>query len=87
MIIIFASPGIFVDMDIGQVHNKEIREYLRASEVLLGFLREASSAHCNAFELLLIKVYAERLKSAALLLENTSVRSLANEDRDRRQAG
>ena len=62
-------------MDYGQVQNKEVREYLRASEFLLHFLRQASVSQCNSFELLLIKTYSERLKSATLRVENTSVRS------------
>jgi hypothetical protein len=57
-------------MGAGQVQNKEVREFLRASELPLGFIRDTSNADCNAFELLLIKAYAERLKSGALHIEN-----------------
>ena len=73
-------------MEYGHINNKEVREYLRAAELLLHFLRQTSVSQSNSYELLLIKAYSEQIKSATLHVENTSIRSQIKEPAVRRQA-
>jgi hypothetical protein len=49
------------------------REFLRASELLLGLLREARDGHLSPFELRLVSGYVARLGTTPICLESSEL--------------
>lgn len=57
-------------MEFASIKTKEIREFLRASEILLSLLRKAEQGEVPKHELLMIQTYIASLKAHLLQLEN-----------------
>jgi hypothetical protein len=73
-------------MEYSHLTSKEVREYLRAADLLLAELRTETQCGWSSYELLAIKVSIERLKTAVLHIENTVLLKTVREDLSRRKA-
>jgi hypothetical protein len=74
-------------MEYGQIKTKEVREFLRASDLLLGLMRNANDGYCTDYEVLLIKTYLESLKSTILKMESAEILKAVRIERARRSDG
>jgi hypothetical protein len=74
-------------MEYGQIKTKEVREFLRASDLLLGLMRNANDGYCTDYEVLLIKTYLESLKSTILKMESAEVIKAVRIDQAQRSDG
>ena len=72
-------------MEYGQVKNKETREFLRSSELLLDFLRQANDGKLARYELLLVQSYLASIRAAVVQIENSAL--LHRIDEERRRTG
>jgi hypothetical protein len=66
-------------MQYGHIEDKQLREYLRASETLLTRLQNQDVCNLSSYELLIMKVHNERMRSAIVQIENTKLLRSAHE--------
>jgi hypothetical protein len=60
-------------MEFASVKTKEIRDFLRATEMLLSLLRRAEEGQLPKHELLMIQTYIASLKAHLLEVENSEL--------------
>jgi inorganic pyrophosphatase/exopolyphosphatase len=60
-------------MEFASVKTKEIRDFLRATEMLLSLLRRAEDGQVSKHELLMIQTYIASLKAHLLEVENSEL--------------
>jgi len=57
------------DMEYGHHVQKEVREFLRAGDILIGLMRQAEDGGCTRHEMILIRGYLTSLKAHILKVE------------------
>jgi hypothetical protein len=74
-------------MEVGHLPKKSVREFLRASDVLLAEMREPHQEPFSSHELIVLKAYIERLKSFVLQIETSALEEHIPKDRAKRKTG